>query len=73
MGREERGQTLRARGAHRRGEFGGVLPGRYEITIRDGLRTLAIEEGPRAVEVPIEPNSAVTLDATIVVRGGLED
>lgn len=51
----------------------GLLPGRYEIVIRDGLRTLAIIDGPRTVEVPIEPDSAVALEGTIVVRGGLED
>jgi hypothetical protein len=52
------------------GEFviAGVLPGRYEITVRDGGRPLVIAEGPREVEVPIEPKSTVALPAPVVVR-----
>ena len=46
----------------------GVLPGRYELSIRDGSRTLGIVSGPHDVEVPIEPNSSVTLPEPVVVR-----
>jgi hypothetical protein len=46
----------------------GVLPGRYELSVRDGARTLSIGPGPREVEVPIEPNSSVPLEDTLVVR-----
>jgi hypothetical protein len=46
----------------------GVLPGRYELSIRDGSRPLGIVAGPRDVEVPIEPASNVTLPEPVVVR-----
>jgi hypothetical protein len=46
----------------------GVLPGRYELSIRDGSRPLGIVAGPRDVEVPIEPDSTVTLPEPVVVR-----
>jgi hypothetical protein len=46
----------------------GVLPGRYELSIRDGSRPLGIVRGPHDVEVPIEPDSRVTLPEPLVVR-----
>jgi hypothetical protein len=54
----------------REGNFvvSGLLPGRYEISIRIGARTLPISRGPREVEVPIEAGSTVDLPEPIVVR-----
>jgi hypothetical protein len=49
-------------------EFAGMLPGRYEISIRDGARTLAIVAGPREVEIPIDEDLTVPLKQAIVVR-----
>jgi protocatechuate 3,4-dioxygenase beta subunit len=46
----------------------GVLPGRYELSIRDGSRPLGIVKGPHDVEVPIEPDSRVALPEPVVVR-----
>ncbi len=46
----------------------GVLPGRYELTIRVGSRLLPITRGPREVEVPIEAGATVDLPETVVVR-----
>ncbi len=54
----------------RDGQFvvAGVLPGRYDVSVRDGGRMLAVVKGPREVEVPIEPDSAVVLKNPLVVR-----
>lgn len=49
-------------------EFAGILPGRYEINIRDGTRTLAIVAGPREIEVPIDADVTVQLKEAITVR-----
>jgi hypothetical protein len=46
----------------------GVLPGRYLISVRDGVRVLDVVQGPRTVEVPIEPGSAVALRDPVMVR-----
>ena len=46
----------------------GVLPGRYEISVRVGPRLLAITSGPREIEVPIEEGATVDPSETIVVR-----
>jgi hypothetical protein len=46
----------------------GVLPGRYQISVRDGVRALDVVEGQRELEVPIEPGSTVTLREPVVVR-----
>lgn len=46
----------------------GVLPGRYELSIRVGPRVLPITSGPREVEVPIEEGATVDLPETVVVR-----
>jgi hypothetical protein len=46
----------------------GVLPGRYEISIRDGGRPLGIVGGPHDVEVPVEPDTSVTLAEPVIVR-----
>ncbi len=46
----------------------GVLPGRYELSVREGSRTLTIAQGPRDVEVPIDPDTTVTLEEPVVVR-----
>ena len=48
--------------------FAGILPGRYEISIRDGARTLAIVSGPREVEIPIDADVTVPLKESITVR-----
>jgi hypothetical protein len=48
--------------------FAGILPGRYEISIRDGARTLAIVAGPREVEIPIDADMTVPLKEVITVR-----
>jgi hypothetical protein len=45
-----------------------VLPGRYELSIRVGPRTLPITSGPREVEVPIEEGATVDLSEPVVVR-----
>jgi hypothetical protein len=49
-------------------EFAGILPGRYEITVREGAKTLAIVAGPREVEIPIDADVTVPLKESIVVR-----
>lgn len=56
--------------AEKDGQFGfaGILPGRYEISIRDGAKTLAIVSGPREVEIPIDADVSVPLDEAITVR-----
>jgi hypothetical protein len=46
----------------------GVLPGRYEISIRDGSRPIGIVRGPHDVDVPIEPDSRVALPEPVIVR-----
>jgi hypothetical protein len=51
----------------------GLLPGRYRLGIKTGLRSMAIVRGPREVEVPIEPGSTVTLTEPVVVRPRVED
>ncbi len=48
--------------------FAGILPGRYEISIRDGARTLAIVKGPSEVEIPIDADVTVPLKESITVR-----
>jgi hypothetical protein len=51
----------------------GLLPGRYEISIRIGARILPITRGPREVEVPIEAGTTVDLPEPIVVRPQAEE
>ncbi|HET6146771.1 MAG TPA: carboxypeptidase-like regulatory domain-containing protein [Polyangia bacterium] len=51
----------------------GLLPGRYELSIRIGPRTLPITRGPREVEVPIEAGTTVDLPEPIVVRAQSEE
>jgi len=48
--------------------FAGILPGRYEISIRDGAKTLSIVAGPREVEIPIDSDVSVPLKEPITVR-----
>lgn len=48
--------------------FSGILPGRYEISIRDGSRTLAVTAGPSEVEIPIDADVTVPLKQAITVR-----
>jgi protocatechuate 3,4-dioxygenase beta subunit len=48
--------------------FAGMLPGRYEISVRDGAKTLAIAAGPREVEIPIDSDVAVPIKEPITVR-----
>jgi len=50
--------------------FAGILPGRYELSVRDGTRTLAIVAGPREVEIPIDADMTVPLKEIITVRPG---
>ena len=54
----------------RDGKFvvGTLLPGRYEISVRVGSRILQITNGPREVEIPIDPGATVDLAETITVR-----
>jgi hypothetical protein len=51
----------------------GVLPGRYELSVREGTRTLTIAQGPRDVEVPIDPDTTVALKEPVVVRAQLAE
>ena len=51
----------------------GVLPGRYRLGIKTGIRSMAIVKGPREVEVPIEPGSTVTLSEPVAVRPRVEE
>ncbi len=59
----------------REGKFvvSGLLPGRYELTVRVGPRVLPIASGAREVEVPIEPGAAVELPDPITVRPQAEE
>jgi hypothetical protein len=45
-----------------------VLPGRYELHVSAGARRMAIEKGPRDVEIPIEPGSTISLRDPLLVR-----
>jgi hypothetical protein len=51
----------------------GVLPGRYRLGVKSGIRSMAIVRGPREVEVPIEPGSTVTLGEPVVARARIEE
>lgn len=51
----------------------GLLPGRYELSVRVGARVLSIASGPREVEVPIEPGVSVDLPEQVVVRPQAEE
>jgi len=51
----------------------GLLPGRYELSVRVGARVLPILSGPREVEVPIEPGVSVDLPEDVVVRQTTEE
>jgi len=51
----------------------GVLPGRYELSVREGTRTLTIAQGPRDVEVPIDPDTTVALKEAVVVRAQIAE
>jgi Carboxypeptidase regulatory-like domain len=57
------------------GEFvvSGLLPGRYELSVRVGARVLTIVNGPREVEVPIEPGVSVDLPEPVLVRPQAEE
>lgn len=48
--------------------FAGILPGRYEISIRDGTKTLTVVAGPREVEIPIDSDLTVPLKEPMKVR-----
>jgi hypothetical protein len=51
----------------------GLLPGRYELSIRVGARVLPIVSGPREVEIPIEPGASVDLPENVLVRPQAEE
>ena len=51
----------------------GLLPGRYELSVRVGARVLSIASGPREVELPIEPGVSVDLPEPVVVRPQAEE
>lgn len=51
----------------------GVLPGRYELSIRVGSRQLLIASGPREVEIPIEAGATVELPEPVIVRSQPEE
>jgi hypothetical protein len=53
--------------------FTGLLPGRYHLGIRNGMRNMAVVKGPREVEVPIEPGSTVTLKEPVLIRPQAEE
>jgi hypothetical protein len=59
----------------RSGDFvvSGLLPGRYEISVRLGSRVLTISRGPREVEVPIEAGATVDLPEPVVFRPQAEE
>jgi hypothetical protein len=46
----------------------GLLPGRYELSVRVGSKQLPITRGPREVEVPIEAGATIDLPEPMVVR-----
>lgn len=46
----------------------GVLPGRYEIRIRDAGRVTSVTGGPTEVEVPIDPATTVSVKEPLTVR-----
>ncbi len=48
--------------------FTGILPGRYELSMRDGTKTLTIVAGPRDVEIPIDSDVSVPLQEAVTVR-----
>ena len=50
----------------------GLTPGRYEISVKLGLRPLPLLAGPRDVQVPIEEGEEVDLDESIKVRRRLD-
>ena len=50
----------------------GLTPGRYEISVKLGPRTLPLLAGPRDVQVPIEEGEEVDLDEPIRVRRRLD-
>ncbi len=58
-----------------RGHFvvSGVLPGRYEISIKSGARTMVVVPGPREIEVPVDPDSVVNLKEPMRVRPSAEE
>jgi hypothetical protein len=51
----------------------GLLPGRYELSVRVGARVLPIVSGPREVEIPIEPGASVDLPENVLVRPQAEE
>jgi hypothetical protein len=51
----------------------GLLPGRYELSVRVGARVLPIVSGPREIEVPIEPGVSVDLPEPVQVRPQAEE
>ncbi|HET6282891.1 MAG TPA: carboxypeptidase-like regulatory domain-containing protein [Polyangia bacterium] len=51
----------------------GVLPGRYELTVRVGPKLLPILSGPREVEIPIEAGATVDLSEAVTVRPQTEE
>ena len=51
----------------------GVLPGRYELSIRAGPRLFPIISGPREVEIPIEEGATVDLAEPVMVRARPEE
>jgi hypothetical protein len=51
----------------------GLLPGRYELSVRVGARVLPMVSGPREVEVPIEPGVSVDLPEPVIVRPQAEE
>jgi len=53
--------------------IGGVLPGRYELSVRVGARVLTITNGPREVEIPIEEGANIDLPDPVVVRPRAEE
>ncbi len=46
----------------------GVLPGRYEVRVRNAGQTMSIVAGSAEVEIPIDPATTVTLKEPLIVR-----
>jgi hypothetical protein len=51
----------------------GVLPGKYRISPRSGIRTMSIVSGPREIEMPIEPGQSLSLDKPLELKARIEE
>jgi hypothetical protein len=51
----------------------GILPGKYRLSARSGIRTMSIVGGPREIEMPVEPGQSLSLDQPLVLRARLDE